>query len=91
MVGQRRRSHPSGASRAFRPTVAIPLIALLAAACGGATSSASAPAASAPAASQPAASTPASPAAETLKVFGAFATEIEEPWDGVIHTALEEE
>jgi basic membrane protein A and related proteins len=25
---------------------------------------------------------------ETLKVFGAFATEIEEPWDGVIHTAL---
>ena len=91
MVGQRRRSRPSGASRAFRPTVVIPLIALLAAACGGATSSASAPAASAPAASQPAASTPASPAAETLKVFGAFATEIEEPWDGVIHTALEEE
>jgi basic membrane protein A and related proteins len=26
-----------------------------------------------------------------LKVFGAFATEIEEPWDGVIHTALLEE
>lgn len=25
---------------------------------------------------------------QTLKVFGAFATEIEEPWDGVIHTAL---
>ncbi|MBA3851130.1 MAG: BMP family protein [Chloroflexi bacterium] len=25
----------------------------------------------------------------TLKVFGAFATEIEEPWDGVIHAALE--
>jgi basic membrane protein A and related proteins len=23
-----------------------------------------------------------------LKVFGAFATPIEEPWDGVIHTAL---
>jgi basic membrane protein A and related proteins len=26
--------------------------------------------------------------AETLKVFGAFATPIEEPWDGVIHSAL---
>jgi len=29
-----------------------------------------------------------SPAAGTLKVFGAFATPIEEPWDGVIHSAL---
>ena len=27
-------------------------------------------------------------AGETLKVFGAFATPIEEPWDGVIHSAL---
>lgn len=26
---------------------------------------------------------------EPLKVFGAFATPIEEPWDGVIHTALQ--
>lgn len=26
---------------------------------------------------------------ETLKVFGAFATPIEEPWDGVIHAALQ--
>ncbi len=26
--------------------------------------------------------------AQPLKVFGAFATAIEEPWDGVIHTAL---
>ncbi len=26
-----------------------------------------------------------------LKVFGAYATEIEEPWDGVIHTALQAE
>src|SRR3972149_3665502 len=26
-----------------------------------------------------------------LKVFGAFATQIEEPWDGVIHSALEAE
>lgn len=28
---------------------------------------------------------------ETLKVFGAYATQIEEPWDGVIHTALQAE
>lgn len=28
---------------------------------------------------------------EPLKVFGAYATEIEEPWDGVIHTALNAE
>jgi basic membrane lipoprotein Med (substrate-binding protein (PBP1-ABC) superfamily) len=30
----------------------------------------------------------AAPAAKKLKVFGAFATPIEEPWDGVIHSAL---
>ena len=37
----------------------------------------------------PAASpTPAGPTA--LKAFGAFATPIEEPWDGVIHSALQE-
>jgi basic membrane protein A and related proteins len=30
----------------------------------------------------------AAPAAGKLKVFGAFATPIEEPWDGVIHSAL---
>ena len=28
---------------------------------------------------------------EPLKVFGAYATQIEEPWDGVIHTALNAE
>jgi basic membrane protein A len=28
---------------------------------------------------------------EPLKVFGAYATKIEEPWDGVIHTALNAE
>jgi basic membrane protein A len=28
---------------------------------------------------------------ERLAVFGAYATEIEEPWDGVIHTALNKE
>lgn len=30
-------------------------------------------------------------ATSTLRVFGAFATAIEEPWDGVIHRALEAE
>src|SRR5215208_5152648 len=29
--------------------------------------------------------------AKTLSVFGAYATPIEEPWDGVIHTALKKE
>ena len=28
---------------------------------------------------------------DPLKVFGAYATQIEEPWDGVIHTALNAE
>jgi basic membrane protein A len=28
---------------------------------------------------------------ETISVFGAYATQIEEPWDGVIHSALEAE
>jgi basic membrane protein A and related proteins len=78
MVGHRRRS-----------LVLAVLSAMLVVACGGATQSASAPAAS-QAASQPASAAP-SAAAGTIKVFGAFATEIEEPWDGVIHTALEDE
>ena len=26
---------------------------------------------------------------DTLNVFGAYATQIEEPWDGVIHSALQ--
>jgi basic membrane lipoprotein Med (substrate-binding protein (PBP1-ABC) superfamily) len=38
----------------------------------------------APAAPEPTAE----PVAETIKVFGAYATPIEEPWDGVIHAAL---
>lgn len=93
MVGQRRRPGATALTRAVRPFSLIVLIALLATACGGATPSASAPAASAsaPAPSGSGASSPASPAAGTVKVFGAFATEIEEPWDGVIHTALEDE
>jgi basic membrane protein A and related proteins len=32
-----------------------------------------------------------SPTPGKLSVFGAFATQIEEPWDGVIHAALEEQ
>ena len=35
--------------------------------------------------------TPGASGAAKLKVFGAFATQIEEPWDGVIHSALEAE
>ena len=31
------------------------------------------------------------PGSDKVKVFGAFATQIEEPWDGVIHAALEAE
>ena len=41
-------------------------------------------------AAPPAATSTAGGAAK-LKVYGAFATEIEEPWDGVIHRALEAE
>ena len=37
---------------------------------------------------QAAATPAASPASGKLKVFGAYATPIEEPWDGVIHAAL---
>jgi basic membrane protein A len=43
------------------------------------------------AAQSPAASAPVGGAAPPLKVFGAYATAIEEPWDGVIHAALNAE
>ena len=78
MIGHRRRS-----------LVLAIVSATIVVACGGASPSATAPPAS-EAASQVASAAP-SAAAETIKVFGAFATEIEEPWDGVIHTALEGE
>jgi len=39
----------------------------------------------------PTGSPAASPGEGKLRVFGAFATQIEEPWDGVIHRALEKE
>lgn len=41
-----------------------------------------------PAAPAPTAAPAQAPAPETLSVFGAYATAIEEPWDGVIHAAL---
>ena len=46
----------------------------------------------APVTTAPAPAQPAAQEAEKgpLAVFGAFATEIEEPWDGVIHTALKQ-
>ncbi|MGH8937472.1 MAG: BMP family protein [Acidimicrobiia bacterium] len=40
---------------------------------------------------QPATQAPADEGGEALGVFGAFATPIEEPWDGVIHSALLQE
>jgi len=49
-------------------------LALGLAACGGDDESAS--------------TTPTTEGEKTLKVFGAYATAIEEPWDGVIHSAL---
>jgi basic membrane protein A len=78
MIGHRRRS-----------LVLAIVSATIVVACGGASPNATAPPAS-EAASQVASAAP-SAAAGSIKVFGAFATEIEEPWDGVIHTALEGE
>ncbi|MDP8959898.1 MAG: BMP family protein [Actinomycetota bacterium] len=58
----------------LRRTLGIPLVVMLAAGCGGALPDG--------AATEEAADE------EALGVFGAFATPIEEPWDGVIHSAL---
>ncbi len=91
MLGQRRR-HPSITSPMSRTIrlAALCVAILLVGACGTtATPSASAPPASASAGTPSQAASPS--AAGTLSVFGAFATEIEEPWDGVIHSALEDE
>ena len=51
---------------------------------------ASSPGGSAPADQSPGAGSPAagSPEAGVLSVYGVFATQIQEPWDGVIHRAL---
>lgn len=55
----------------------VAMLALLLSSCGGAPATT--------------ASAPASGSAEKLAVFGAYATQIEEPWDGVIHAALQAE
>lgn len=74
-------------------TLAVTLALALVACQGAASPSPSAAPPSAPEASAaPSAAAPsASPEARKLKVFGAFATAIEEPWDGVIHAALQAE
>ncbi len=73
-------------ARPFTRRAALSLLAgataVALAACGGNTGSPT------PAASTPS-GTGSSAAAAKVKVFGAFATPIEEPWDGVIHQALQ--
>jgi len=63
-------------TRRRRAVIALPVVAsllLLMTACGGESSSASSASAG---------------GEDTITVFGAYATQIEEPWDGVIHAAL---
>ena len=71
------------------------VMALALAACQGAATTPAATSATPPApeasAAPSAGGSSASPEARKLKVFGAFATAIEEPWDGVIHAALQAE
>jgi len=81
-----RRAPRRGMRRAPRLLAVASAATLVFAAC-----QATAPAASAPASGAPGGSPAASGAAGAVKVFGAFATQIEEPWDGVIHAALEAE
>ncbi len=95
----RRRSMDSG-TEAHRPRFSLPTTfaalamgVVLAACQGAATPSAVSPSAAAPSApAESAAPSAGGPAASAegrkLKVFGAYATAIEEPWDGVIHAAL---
>ena len=69
-------------TRRRRAVIALPVVAsllLLMTACGGETSSASS------------ASSASAGGEDTITVFGAYATQIEEPWDGVIHAALNAE
>jgi len=66
-------------TRRRRAVIALPVVAsllLLMTACGGESSSASSASAG---------------GEDTITVFGAYATQIEEPWDGVIHAALNAE
>ena len=67
--------HQSAHRRWFRSMLAMASVLALAVACQAAV---------------PASPTPAAGEGK-LAVFGAFATQIEEPWDGVIHRALEAE
>jgi len=67
--------------RTFRPLYLLAVVAILLISSGCTPP----PPPQAPAASGQAAS---APAAGKLKVYAAYATPIEEPWDGVIHTAL---
>jgi basic membrane lipoprotein Med (substrate-binding protein (PBP1-ABC) superfamily) len=55
----------------------LPVLVLALAACGGGDDEAAAPTTG--------------DTEKTIKVFGAYATAIEEPWDGVIHSALQAE
>jgi basic membrane lipoprotein Med (substrate-binding protein (PBP1-ABC) superfamily) len=78
-----RRSQPITHNRALRGTLAITAsLVLLLSACAGETT---------PSPSGTGAAPSGSASADVLKVFGAYATQIEEPWDGVIHGALEAE
>jgi basic membrane protein A len=78
-----RRRQATTDHRPLRGTLALSAsLLLLLSACAGETSPS--PGGSAPAPSV-------SAGAGVLKVFGAFATQIEEPWDGVIHSALQAE
>jgi basic membrane protein A len=78
-----RRRQATTDHRPLRGTLALTAsLLLLLSACAGETSPS--PGGSAPAPSV-------SAGAGVLKVFGAFATQIEEPWDGVIHSALQAE
>ncbi len=98
-MSDRRRPLDPGA-RVSNPRLVVPVafatlaMTLVLAACQGAASpsSSAAPPSAPEASAAPSAAAPsASPEARKLKVFGAFATAIEEPWDGVIHTALQAE
>lgn len=98
-MSDRRRPLDPGA-RVSNPRLVVPVafatlaMTLALAACQGAASpspSAAPPSAPEASAAPSAAAPSASPEARKLKVFGAFATAIEEPWDGVIHTALQAE